>query len=291
MNKRNIVILFKTSFRNWLADNAFTRAAALTFFIILPLPSLLLIAVSFLAQFYGQTQATQQLIQSITSLAGPSVAGLFRELLSNAMSPFTSLWVAITVVAFSLAGAIGAFSVLRDIMDVIWEAKFPLKQKLTARIKQKIGPFFLVSSFGLIVIAWTVIASPKYGAISYFSINSTLALVVFTIAQILLSFSLSALLFALIYKLIPEIKIHWIDVIWPAIVTSIPFTFTNYILGVYVQTFIITTIIGAAGSLMIILLWIFILNLIILFGAEFSKVYASTFGPHKREHLPTAVKK
>ena len=147
MNKRDIVTLFKTSFRDWLADSAFTRAAALTFFIILPLPSLLLIVVSFFAQFYGQTQATQQLIQSITSLAGPAVAGLFRELLSNAMSPFASLWVAITVVAFSLAGAIGTFAVLRDTMDVIWEVKLPIKQKLTARIEQRIGPFFLFSSF------------------------------------------------------------------------------------------------------------------------------------------------
>jgi membrane protein len=291
VNKRDTATLFKTSFKNWLADNSFQRAAALTFFIILPLPSLLLIVVSFFAQFYGQTQATQQLIQSITSLAGPAVAGLFRDLLANAMSPFTSSWVAITVVAFYLGGAIGAFSVLRDTMDVIWKVELPIKQKLTTRIRQKIGPFFLVSSFGLIVIAWTVIASPKYGAISYYSVNGTLTLVVFTIAQVLLSFSLSALLFGLMYMVIPQIKVRWQDVVWPAILTSIAFTFTNYILGFFVQIFTVTTIIGAAGSLLIILLWIFILNLIILFGAEFSKIYVSTFGSNPREQVPATVEK
>ena len=136
-----------------------------------------------------------------------------------------------------------------------------------------------------------MVATPLFSAIKYYSINGTLTVIIITIAQILFSFSLSALLFALIYKVLPEIKIHWQDVILPAIVTSMAFTVTNYVLGFYVQTFTVTTIIGAAGSLMIILLWIFILNLIILFGAEVSKVYASTFGPHPHEHSPLAIEK
>lgn len=291
MNKSDVVTLFKTSLKDWRADSAFIRAAALTFFIFLPLPSLLLIVISFFAQFYGQTQATQQLVQLITSLAGPAVAGLFRELLTGAASPFSSLWVAITLVVFSLAGAIGAFAVLRDTMDVIWEVKLPIRQKLTTRIEERIGPFFLVSSFGLIVIAWTVIATPLFSAIKYYSVNDVLTVVAVTIAQIMVSFSVSALLFAITFKFIPRIKIHWQDVILPAIVTSTAFTVTNYVLGFYVQTFTVTTIIGAAGSLMVILLWIFILNLIILFGAEVSKVYASTFGPHPHQHSPLAIEK
>lgn len=291
MNKREIVNLFKISFTDWLTDDAPIRAAALTFFIILPLPSLLLIVITFFSLFYGQTQATQQITQLITSLAGPSVAGLFRDLLAGATSPFTSTWTAITVVAFSLGGAIGAFSVLRDTMDCIWEAKLEVKQKLITRISQKIGPFFLVSSFGFIVIAWTVISTPLFSAIEHYSTNGILTVIVVTAGQILVSFNLSTLLFALIYKVIPEVKIHWEDVILPAIVTSIAFTITNYFLGLYVQTFTVTTIIGAAGSLMIILLWIFILNLIVLFGAEFSKVYASTFGPHPLHHSPLVIER
>ena len=291
MNKREIVNLFRTSFKDWQADDAPIRAAALTFFIILPLPSLLLIVITFFSLFYGQTQGIQQITQLITSLAGPAIAGLFRDLLAGAMSPFTSAWTAVTVVAFSLGGAIGAFAVLRDTMDCIWEVKLETKQKLTTRISQKIGPFFVISSFGFIVIDWTVIATPLLGAIKHYSTNGILTVVAVTPAQILVSFSLSALLFALIYKLIPEVKIHWEDVILPAIVTSIAFTVTNYILGLYVQTFTVTTIIGAAGSLMIILLWIFVLNLIILFGAELSKVYASTFGPHPLHHSPLVIER
>ncbi len=291
MNRRELYAVFKASFKDWQADNAALRAAALTFFIIIPLPSLLLIIISFFALFSSQTQATQQLIQQITALAGPAVAELFKELLSGAASPFSSIWAAITVIAFSLAGAIGTFSVLRDTMDVIWEVKRAKTRSFGMRVKQRIGPFILVSALGLIVIAWTGIATTLTGAIPFFSVNGTVTFVLVRIAQVILSFALSTLLFALIFKVIPEVKVHWLDVFLPAAVTGIAFTVTNYILGIYIQIFTVTTIVGAAGSLIIILLWIFILNLIVLFGAELSRVYAGTFGPHPRQHLPASLER
>ena len=232
MKRKEVFRLFKTSFKGWLANDATLRAAALTFFIILPLPSLLLIDQSFFAQFYGQNLATQLLTQQITSFAGPAVAELFRELLSSATSPFTSLWAAFTIIVFSLAGAIGTFAVLRDTMDVIWEAKSLKKPSLKTRIRQRIGPFIVVSALGVIVIAWTGIATILLGAIKLFSISETFTLIAVQISQVILSFSLATLLFALIYKVIPIVKVHWIDVFLPAVVTSIAFTITNYVLGI-----------------------------------------------------------
>jgi membrane protein len=291
MNKKDLFNLFKTSSRDWLEDNAPLRAAALTFFIILPLPSLLIILVTILAQFYGQTQAIQQLIQQITSVAGPTVAQLFNELLTSATSPFSSVWASFTLVVFSLAGAIGAFSVLRDTMNIIWEVKPPKLHSFAARIRRTIGPFLLVSGLGLIVIIWTGITTSLFSAIRLYSINGTLALLSIAVAQVLLSFSLAVLLFALTFKVIPEVRVHWTDVVLPSVVTGIAFTVVNYVLGIYLQTFTVTSIIGAAGALIIILLWVFILNLIILFGAELSKVYASTGGPHPKEYWSLKAEK
>jgi uncharacterized BrkB/YihY/UPF0761 family membrane protein len=159
MNRQELYRIFKTSFQNWLEDNAILRAATLTFFIILPLPTLLLIVIAVFAQFYGQTQAIQILVQIISSVVGPVVAELFRQILSNAGSPFTSVWTEIVVVGFSVGGAVGAFSVLRDTMDCIWEVRFPKGRPLWRRIRQKIGSFILVSVLGLIVIAWTEVSS------------------------------------------------------------------------------------------------------------------------------------
>jgi len=176
-------------------------------------------------------------------------------------------------------------------MDAIWEAKYPKKKSLATRIRINIGPFVVISFLGSIVVALTGIANPVLKAITLYSINGTLARVSFIIAQILLSFAVATLLFAITYKMIPEKRIHWKDVNVAAVTTGIAFTATNYILGAYIQVFTITTIVGAAGSLFIILLWIYILNQIVLFGAEVSKVYATTFGPHPKEHLPTVAEK
>ena len=291
MNRKELYKIFKTSFRDWLDDNATLRAAALTFFIILPLPTLLLIVIAVFAQFFGQTQAIEILVQQISAVVGPAVAELFRQLLSNAGSPFTSVWTAIVVVGFSMGGAIGAFSVLRDTMDCIWEVRLPKGRPLWKRIRQKIGPFALVSALGLIVIAWTAISSSLFSLITLFSINGTLTVIAITIAQVVLSFSVATLLLAIIYKMIPEERVHWRDVALASIVTGIAFTVANYIFGTYIQTFTVTTVFGAAGALLIILLWIFVLNQIVLFGAEVSKVYATTAGAHAKQHLPASIER
>jgi len=291
MNRKELYWIFKTSFQDWLEDNATLRAAALTFFIILPLPTLLLIVIAIFAQFFGQTQAIQILVLQISAVVGPAVAELFRQLLSNAGSPFTSVWIAIVVVGFSLGGAIGAFSVLRDAMDCIWEVRVPKGRPLWKRIRQRIGPFVLVSALGLIVIGWTAIASSLFSLITLYSINGTLTKIAIAIAQVVLSFGVATLLLAIIYKMIPEARVHWQDVTLASIVTGIAFTVTNYIFGTYIQTFTVTTVIGAAGALMIILLWIFVLNQIVLFGAEVSKVYATNMGEYARQHLPASVER
>ena len=151
------------------------------------------------------------MISQITALAGPSVSGLFNQLLASSMSPFSSLWVAVTTVGFSLGGAIGAFAVWRDTMDAIWEVKSPKMQSLTRIVRRRIGPFVIVSILGLIVIAWTGIATFLFGAIRFFSVNETLTLITIAVARILLLFALSTLLFAIAYKLIPDAKVHWRD--------------------------------------------------------------------------------
>jgi membrane protein len=291
MNSKEFYNIFKTALLDWLEDNATLRAAALTFFIILPLPTLLLIVASFFALFYGQMVAIDIVVAQISAVVGPSVANLFRQVLTNTASPFTSVWTAIVIVGFSIGGAIGAFSVLRDTMDCIWEVTLPKGRPLWKRVRQKIVPFAVVSALGLIVIAWTTIAGSVSNAIVAYSIDATLTFVVLEVVQFSLSFLVATFLLAIIYKMIPESKVHWRDVALASIVTGVAFTVTNYIFGTYIQVFTVTTVAGAAGSLLIILLWIFVLNQIVLYGAEVSKVYAITVGTHSKRHLPKPVEK
>jgi membrane protein len=291
MNRKELYLIFKTSLHDWLDDNATSRAAALTFFIILPLPTLLVIVVGIFSLFFGSDYATGIVVLQISAVAGPAVAGLFNQLLVETASPFTSVWTAIFVVGFSIVGAVGAFSVLRNTMDCIWEVTIPKKQPLSERITQKIVPFFLVTALGLIVIVWTALSGGLFRAITLFSTSSAIAEISIAIVQVILSFAVATLLLAIIYKMIPQAKVHWRDVTVAAVTTGIAFTVTNYIFGTYIYAFTVTTVAGAAGALLIILLWIFVLNQIVLFGAEVSKVYATTSGMHAKEVLPEKIEK
>jgi membrane protein len=291
MNRKELCSIFKTSLRDWLDDNATLRAAALTFFIILPLPTLLFIVVGIFSLFFGANNAIGVVVLQISAFAGPTVAGLFNQLLVETASPFTSVWAAIFVVGFSIVGAVGAFSVLRDAMDCIWEVTLPKRQPLWERIRQKIVPFILVSALGLIVIAWTALSGGLVKAIALYSANSSITEISITIVQVILSFAVATLLLAIIYKMIPQTKIHWEDVTLAAVATGIAFTVASYIFETYIYAFTVTTVAGAAGALLIILLWIFVLNQIVLFGAEVSKVYAVTSGMHAKKVLPKNIEK
>jgi membrane protein len=117
---------------------------------------------------------------------------------------------------------------------------------LGSRIKEKIGPFAIVSVLGLIVVAWTALVNPLFTVIIAYTINGSLTAFALAVAQILLSFAVSTMLFAITYKMIPQAKVHWKDVGLAAISTGIAFTVLNYIFGEYIQTFTVTTIVGAA---------------------------------------------
>jgi membrane protein len=284
MNRKQFTSLLKESFNQWQANNVTLRSAALAFYVILPLPSLLLIVLVVSSKFFGHTQAFQQLIEQISAVAGPAVANLIAQLLQNSNAPFTSVLATITFVGFSVAGVIGAFNVLRETMDYIWKIPPPPKKRtLKARVRRNIRPFVLVSTVAVIVVAWTgiitLIVSSAGNVIE--PLNGALISLLLRVLQIVLSFVLATILFAIIYREIPDTKVQWGDVKIAAVMIALVFTITNVLFSWYVQTFTITSVAGAAGALMILLTWVYIMNQLMLFGAEFSKTYARRLGSQK----------
>jgi membrane protein len=275
MDRKLFLDIAGTAFQKWLTQKSSLRAAALTYFMILPLPLLLLIILGILALFYGQADAFQALIQQITTIAGPAVADLMRQLLDAVKTPFTSVFASLVSLGFTVAGAIGAFSVLQETMNSIWDVP-QLRFSFVEKVKRKIVPFLLVSVLGFAIMVWTGVSAVLFGfitfALEYFASN--IVEVVLRTTQIGLSFVLSTILFAVIYKQIPDLAIQWGDVVLAAVITGILFTVTNYLIGIVLEVFTITTVTGAAGSLLILLPWFFLINQFILYGATFSRVYA-----------------
>ena len=282
MDPKVILEIAKSAFHKWQTNNATLRAAALAFFTMMPLPSLLLILAQLSALVYGQPQALQQLIDQISVVAGPVVANMVGQILLTAESPFTSAFGATVSILFAVVGAIGAFSVLQDTLNIVWDVVPPKKRSLKQRVTQRIVPFLLISGTAAIVLAWTSLSTLLYGSLSVFlepAIGSSAALVVGT-AQVVLSFGLAVLLFAFVFNQVPDANVAWSDVWLAALITSAITTALNYLFGVYIRTFPVTTIVGAAGDLIVLLLWIFVVDEFILFGAQFSNVYSETLGSH-----------
>ena len=284
---KEFISMSKDAFRQWRRHSALQRASALAFFTIFPLPSLLLIITAILAQVYGQAEAAQQVLQQITSVVGPAIAGLVGQLIESARSPFTSVLAAIVSIAFTVSGALGAFGVLQDSLNTIWNVTPAKERTLKAKVQGKIFPFLFVSGLGIIIIVWSGITPILFNLVNI-AFESSIGFSMLLIAtSLLFSFMLATFLFAIIYQKIPDTPISWKDVRLAAIITGLLFTIGNYLFTIYVQTFSATSVYGAAGSLMALLLWIYLAAQFLLFGAEFSKIYAETMGSRSKRNKPT----
>jgi membrane protein len=286
MNRKEFVEIAFASLRKWQHNNATLRAAALAFFIILPLPSLLLITADVYSQFLGQAQGTQQLILQISALAGPTIASLVGELLQSAANPFTSVFNSFVSVAFAVAGAVGAFAVLQDTLNVLWDVKLPKNRSIKTRVRERFVPFASVLGaavivFGLLEFTSLLTNSVHDALVGSIGVFATLAFL-FSI-QVLFSFGSAILLFAIIFKEIPDTVIEWGDVWLGAIITALAFTILNYLFRFYLQSFPVTSLAGAAGSLIILLLWVFVIAQFLLYGAQFTHCSAETVGSHAKK--------
>ena len=173
-------------------------------------------------------------------------------------------------------------------MDVIWELP-TVKRDRIASVKEKGIPFLLIVGLGLIVVAYTTLSTVLFGAAVFIlrPLVGVFAPLFLRTFQVILSLGLGTMLFAIIFKTLPETRVRWSDVWMGAALTAFIFTILNYLFGVYLSLFKVTTLAGTAGALMVLFLWIYIMNLFILFGAQFSKVYSENHGSHAREIVVT----
>jgi membrane protein len=281
LNKGQFAGLLFQTFSRWQKHDATLRAAALTFFTVLPLPSIALIAVTILAQVYGQPAALAQLTSHVSAVAGPTVANLLHDVLLDAQSPLTGAVDSFFALVFAFVGALGAFAVLQQSVDIIWEIHAKERGR-AAFVKEKVLPFLLVAVIAALVVGWNAAATVLFDVVVYTlePLLGGFTPYLIWMLQVLLSFGLGVLLFAIIFRELPETKVEWRDVWVAALLTAGIFTALNYLFGLYLSTVTVTTLAGTAGSLIVLLLWIYFVNLFVLFGAQFSKVYAQAFGSH-----------
>jgi membrane protein len=270
--------LLKTTFEEWSQDRAPRIGAALAYYSVFSIGPLLLIAISVAGLFFGTEAAQGRIVDEIKGTVGESVAAALQEILVNADQPGYGIGAAIIGIITLLFGASGVFGELQDALNTIWKVEPKPGRRIWGIIQDRFFSFTMVLGTGFLLLVSLVITA----ALSALGTDLTKILPggasLWQAVNQVITLSVIALLFAMIFRYLPDAKVAWGDVWIGALLTAVFFTIGKFLLGWYLGQASTTSAYGAAGSLVVILLWVYYSAQILLFGAEFTRVYAERFG-------------
>ncbi len=270
--------LLKEAFQEWQQDKASLLAAALAYYTVFSITPLLVIAIAIAGAVFGQEAAKGEILAQINGLVGEKGAQIIETALANADQPQLGSIASIISVVILLIGASGVFAQLQQALNTVWNVKAKPNSGIGEFIRKRLLSFGMVLAIGFLLLV-SLILSAILSGISKLEINLLPGLT--SLWQLLnfgISFGCIILLFALIYKYLPDVKIRWQDVWVGAIITALLFTLGKYLIGLYLGRGSFGSTYGAAGSLIVFLAWVFYSSQILLFGAEFTQVYARKYG-------------
>lgn len=281
MSKR-LLDLAKTTWQEWTEDNGASLSAALAYYTVFSLAPILVIAVAVAGLIFGREAAQGQLVNELRGFVGEDGAGLIQDMLANAAQPASGGLAAALGLLTLLFGATGAFSELQNSMNHIWDQPRPPKGGFMAWVTTRLVSFLLVAGTGLILLA-SLIVGAVLTAASQALEGAGISPAIWQVANYVATFALLTLAFAIIFRTLPDVKVAWRDV-WPgAILTSVLFAIARFALGLYLQNNSTVSAYGAAGSLVVLLIWIYFSAQLLFLGAEFTQVYSRLFGSRMHE--------
>ena len=274
--------LLKLTYQGWKEDKASRLSAALTYYTVFSLAPMLIIAIA-VAGLIWQRQAVQdQVLSQIQGLVGQQGREFISSLLDSASKPAQGIFATIVGLITLTFGALGVFNELHNSLNTIWEVPEKQVKGFWGSIKQLILSRFLsftmILGIGFMLLV-SLVVSTGISALGNW-IGSVLPFheVILQIINLVISVGIVTVLFALIYKVLPDADIAWGDVWVGAFFTAILFSIGKTLIGLYLGSSAVGTTFGAAGSLVLLLLWVYYSAQILFFGAEFTQVYANTMG-------------
>ena len=271
--------LLKETYREWSADKAPRLGAALAYYAVFSIAPLLVIAVGIAALVFGEKAAQGLVAQDLQHTLGKPAAQAIEELLKNNRAPASGTTATIVGLVVLLIGASGVFLQLQDALNTIWKVQAQPGLAIRQLVRDRLVSFLAVLGAGLLVLASLVLNTALAALSRWFNPEEIPGgVVLWQGLNSLVSVAFIALLFAWLYKVLPDVRTAWADVWVGAVVTAVFFAAGNYLLGFYLGRDSTTSPFGAAGALVVILLWVYYSAQIFLFGAEFTRVYARHCG-------------
>jgi membrane protein len=263
----------------WLEDGPFQLAAALSYYTLFSLAPILIIAIAVAGLFFGHEAATNQIVHALQSLVGQESAKAIQEMIQNASSkPKTGIISTVLGIGVLIFGAGGVVGQLQSSLNRIWGVTSKPGRGIWSFMWERFVSLAMVLGVGFLLLVSLVITTILTHLTLYIGSLIGGAAIIAYLLDLVVSFGFVTILFAMIYKFLPDVRIQWKDVWIGAALTSFLFTLGKFLIGLYLGTSGVTSSFGAAGSLITVLLWVYYSALIFFFGAEFTQIYASRYG-------------
>lgn len=281
--------LLKRTVMRWSDHDAPRLGASLAFYSMLSLAPLMVLVVAIVGLAFGQGAAAAQVANQLRDMLGPESAEAIQALIWNARTSQASTAASALGLATLLFGASSVFAELRAILNLIWEAERPRSIGLVTLLRHRFFSFGMVLAVGFLLIVSLTISAALAAAGKYFGQWLPVPAEVLGAVNFIVSFAVTTAAFALLYKYVPLVRIAWNDVWIGAFATALLFTVGKTLIGLYLGRASFDSAYGAAGSLIVVIVWVYYSAQIFIFGAEFTHVYAHTHGSRCPEALATAT--
>jgi membrane protein len=279
--------LLKDTVLSYVSDDALSRGAAIAFYTVTSIAPVLLIVIAVAGLAYGRDAAQNAIIGQLSGLMGPQTAEVLQSAVASAAGKSSGIVATLVGIVTLAVTASGVFGEMQSALNVIWKAK-PHGTTVSRLIRARATSLGLVVALGFLLMVSLVVSA----ALAAFGdqLNSILPFgkVFLSGVNFVISLILISLLFAAIYKVLPDRHLEWRDVAVGAVVTALLFTIGKSLIGWYIGSSATASSYGAAGALIVLLLWVYYSAQIFLLGAEFTKAYANRHGSKRHEPVAEA---
>lgn len=274
--------LLKLTYQGWKEDKASRLSASLAYYTVFSLAPMLIIAIAVAGLLWQREAVQDQVLKQIQGLVGEQGRVFVSDLLESASRPAQGILATIVGLVTLIFAALGLFNELHNSLNTIWDVQEEKIEGFWQNIKQVVVNRFLsftmILGIGFILLVSLVVSTGISALGNWIDGLLPFQELILQIINLVVSIGIITVLFALIFKILPDAEIAWKDVWMGALVTAILFSIGKTLIGLYLGSSAVANSFGAAGSLVLLLLWVYYSAQILLFGAEFTQVYANTLG-------------
>jgi membrane protein len=278
----NLLNILKLTYQGWKEDKASRLSAALAYYTVFSLAPLLVIIIAITGLFWQRDVVQSQVMNQITGLVGPEGEAFVSSLLTSASKPAQGIVATLLGIITLLFGALGVFNELHNALNTIWDIEEEESKGFLESIKKvifsRLLSFSMILGIGFLLLVSLVVSAGLSAAQETIGNAIPVSEILLQLVNLIISTGVITVLFALIYKFLPDAEIAWRDVWLGAFVTAVLFSLGKMLIGLYLGNSAVASTFGAAGSLALLLIWIYYSAQILFFGAEFTQVYANNYG-------------